>query len=203
MRKLFRTALFAASLFCAYLANAATLIGSSSLYGVDDLTVIQTSTGDQWEWLDLPTTLGLTATAAESTYQVDGFRWASNLEVTELLDAFGITYSSVPSGSVFIDLGITPTVAQNFVDFLGITTTNSNGTVANGWVDDPTSSTGNTQVCIGLGCNPDGFVANPVPDSAPTIGAFLVRDATVVPLPAAAWLFGSALIGLVGLKRRK
>lgn len=33
-------------------------------------------------------------------------------------------------------------------------------------------------------------------------GSFLVRT-TVVPVPAAAWLFGSALIGLLGIKRKK
>ncbi len=30
-----------------------------------------------------------------------------------------------------------------------------------------------------------------------------VSDASAVPLPAAVWLFGSALMGLVGVSRRK
>lgn len=34
-------------------------------------------------------------------------------------------------------------------------------------------------------------------------GVALVRDASVVPVPAAVWLFGSGLIGLVGMARRK
>jgi len=34
-------------------------------------------------------------------------------------------------------------------------------------------------------------------------GIALVRDVSVVPVPAAAWLFGSGLIGLVGFARRK
>ena len=33
--------------------------------------------------------------------------------------------------------------------------------------------------------------------------SFLVRDVTVVPVPAAIWLFGSGLIGLIGIARRK
>ncbi|MEE8058278.1 MAG: VPLPA-CTERM sorting domain-containing protein [Pseudomonadales bacterium] len=38
----------------------------------------------------------------------------------------------------------------------------------------------------------------------PEGGSFLVRSSTsTVPVPAAAWLFGSALIGLVGIKRRQ
>ena len=36
-------------------------------------------------------------------------------------------------------------------------------------------------------------------DASPTIGSFLVT--TAVPVPAAGWLFMSALIGLVGKKR--
>jgi hypothetical protein len=35
------------------------------------------------------------------------------------------------------------------------------------------------------------------------IGTYLVRDTTVVPVPAAVWLFGSGLLGLVGIARRK
>jgi hypothetical protein len=34
-------------------------------------------------------------------------------------------------------------------------------------------------------------------------GVALVRDISAVPVPAAVWLFGSGLIGLVGLARRK
>jgi len=34
-------------------------------------------------------------------------------------------------------------------------------------------------------------------------GVWLYREASVVPVPAAVWLFGSGLIGLIGLARRK
>ena len=34
-------------------------------------------------------------------------------------------------------------------------------------------------------------------------GSFLVKDFSPVPVPAAAWLFGSGLIGLIGVARRK
>jgi hypothetical protein len=39
-------------------------------------------------------------------------------------------------------------------------------------------------------------------DPVPSSGSFLVRT-SAVPIPAAAWLFGSALLGLAGLKRRE
>ena len=35
------------------------------------------------------------------------------------------------------------------------------------------------------------------------LNALLYKDASVVPVPAAVWLFGSGLIGLIGLARRK
>jgi fumarate reductase subunit C len=34
-------------------------------------------------------------------------------------------------------------------------------------------------------------------------GIFMVREATVVPVPAAVWLFASGLLGLVGIARRR
>jgi len=39
--------------------------------------------------------------------------------------------------------------------------------------------------------------------SSSFVGSFLVRDVATVPVPAAVWLFGSDLIGLVGVARRK
>ena len=39
--------------------------------------------------------------------------------------------------------------------------------------------------------------------SGSNYGVFMVRDYTVVPIPAAAWLFGSGLLGLVVIARRK
>jgi len=38
---------------------------------------------------------------------------------------------------------------------------------------------------------------------APSMNALLYRDVAVVPVPAAVWLFGSGLIGLVGFARSK
>ena len=52
-----------------------------------------------------------------------------------------------------------------------------------------------------LGLTEVVFGANP--ESNGNRNDYLVRGASVVPIPAAAWLFGSALVGLVGLGRRK
>lgn len=48
----------------------------------------------------------------------------------------------------------------------------------------------------------DPFVTNVSVDYPIVRGNWLVRD-TVVPVPAAVWLFGSGLIGLIGVARRK
>ncbi len=43
---------------------------------------------------------------------------------------------------------------------------------------------------------------SPTNTISPNLGSFLVRT-SVVPIPAAAWLFGSGLLGLIGFSRRK
>jgi len=48
----------------------------------------------------------------------------------------------------------------------------------------------------------DPFVTNVSTDYPIVRGNWLVRD-TVVPVPAAVWLFGSGLLGLIGVARRK
>lgn len=56
-----------------------------------------------------------------------------------------------------------------------------------------------TTTIYGPGYNTTGFDYN---TAYPDLGVFMVYD-TVVPIPAAVWLFGSGLIGLVAVARRK
>lgn len=56
------------------------------------------------------------------------------------------------------------------------------------------ANVGNFQIAVSA---PDGF------DESVTFGLDQVSLAPAVPLPAAVWLFGSALIGLVGMRRKK
>ena len=54
------------------------------------------------------------------------------------------------------------------------------------------------------GPSSDGIPGNPMDNGLPGFNAALNLTATsVVPVPAAVWLFGSGLIGLVGFARRK
>ena len=58
------------------------------------------------------------------------------------------------------------------------------------------SMTFNSATFLSLGITPDTYTWTWAGDS-------ITLDATVVPLPAAVWLFGSGLLGLVGMARRK
>jgi len=49
----------------------------------------------------------------------------------------------------------------------------------------------------------DTFATVPTDYTNTEAGSYLVRQLSPVPVPAAVWLFGSGLIGLVGLARRK
>ncbi len=40
-------------------------------------------------------------------------------------------------------------------------------------------------------------------NDAAHLGTFLQAELSAVPIPAAVWLFGTALVGLVGFSRRK
>jgi hypothetical protein len=52
--------------------------------------------------------------------------------------------------------------------------------------------------------NTAGFVTTASPDSfTSTSGAFLGSEMTVVPVPSAAWLFVSAMIGMFGIRRKQ
>ncbi len=53
-----------------------------------------------------------------------------------------------------------------------------------------------------IGANSNSLVVNFFDDNGAN-GSVSIIDATVVPVPAAAWLFASGLIGVVGVSRRK
>ena len=52
---------------------------------------------------------------------------------------------------------------------------------------------------IGSSFNGDGLSIDFIPESVD----YAFADLTIIPIPAAVWLFGSGLIGLVGIARRK
>jgi hypothetical protein len=134
--------------------QASLLIGAGTLNSADDLTIVQTGSGEILQWLDLSVTKGMTVSDAVSTYQEDEFHWATGNDVAELYGAFGFTYSITYMGAQ--DLEVDAATAQNFVDYLGTTLSSS----ALGWVDDLNIGTYHTHDCIGIDCNPTGFLGS-------------------------------------------
>ncbi len=55
----------------------------------------------------------------------------------------------------------------------------------------------------GWDANDNSPATFPVLQAYPSVGSFLVRELTPIPIPAAVWLLGSGLIGLIGMGRRR
>ena len=125
-------------------------------------------------------------------------------------------------GATSLTISSVTTTATNLVAPATITaTTTYNGTIASGiFTADGTgtataSCTGDAQVCEGITSGPiiggDLFSVATAGGSWTTTstqynGLILVTAVNTlseVPLPAAAWLFGSALLGLAGVSRRR
>jgi hypothetical protein len=160
------------------------------------------------EWLDVTATANLSydGAKASSFASTDGFRHATLSEITTLYTNAGITdFSGNLSAGNF-------SPAANIVTLLGQTATASTERLQQGWYDNgssgATTSVAEVSAYFGFG----GFGQVETPNTYPQTtyatttsgiyGNYMVRS-SVVPVPAAAWFFGSAIIGLAGIKRKK
>ena len=200
-------------------------------YAISGDGLITRDVDNAMEWIDVAATTGLSAYDAESLYAGTGFRLATANEVVDLFISAGIdeildvepwppvtVYGSfVFSEVTYNDKNVSSVegkaAVENLMALLGYTDTAFGGTFnLQGYLTDEDS---------------DGLVstaflreASPYFDAMAHInyagdffdpdvssiyqGSFLVRDAvTVVPVPAAIWLFGSGLLGLVSIARHK
>lgn len=189
-------------------------------------------TGGGIEWLQWDETVGLSIDDALTNYSSDGWRLASNAEVGALFRAFldipFDNYESTGQNYNLIEPQYSVSAANNFIEIFGDTYLAGGGTPPywNGGdiyekaaayfgedadqdgkynhasiVDEYTNATGNYERGR-ADLNKDTVLAT---SSSATAGVALVRDMALpspVPVPAAAWLFGSALLSL-GLKCRK
>lgn len=190
--------------FSAHTMAAGTLLADGTLNSPGDLTRIQVSPTSVLEFLDLSVTNGMTVGTAVSSFSGFGFRWANGLEVSDLSSAFGISYGN--------QAGAITTTTSNQVgraSFVSrLSPTYLNGSL--GWVDDLTTSTFHTFLCVGTntceGTQPPGgsFVFNTSQfwPSNPTIGVFLVR-VVPVPEPATYVLFSAGVLSIAVLRRRR
>lgn len=196
---------------------AAGLTAGLTLCGVADAALIERdwiNVGDKLitydsetglEWLDVPVTQGLsfdsvrTKIAHETIYE--SFRYATAAEVRVLQDyIFPFLYVDNPTNDMQNNF-------DNVLDKLGATTIHNDGSrELDGFTGTPASATtqvnayfiqGSTGGFINLSSSEVISWASPY-----TTGSYLVREA-VVPIPAAAYLFASGLLGIIGFGRRK
>ena len=172
-------------------------------------------------------TLQHSIVSAEAQFVPQGWRLATTAEVYDLFELFFPTYVGT-DGKMKLDDYADPTAelieARNSWMFaFGTSVTATSGTNLNTdagdlfslgmYVDDAT----NKVQYLGTSIMPSGDAQidsylygpdNATIDLTRTLGyqdmgVFMVRDYTVVPIPAAIWLFGTGLLGLVAVARRK
>jgi hypothetical protein len=178
-------------------AQAAAVIGESNLVGTGDLTVIEYDNGQHFEFLDLDLTTNYTYASALAEYGGYGFYVADENDVSQLFSAFDINYDFTP-GSVTSIGGSLLDNRELFIGYLGETAPNASA----GAYNESSALSSGPYFCVSTdGCGPVVFTndSNFIPTSV--IGITLVRAA--VPIPAAVWLFGSALVGLGWLRRKQ
>ncbi len=191
---------------------SAAIISTDRLAAGDNLITRDTVSG--LDWLDLTETNNLSYDYVNGQLgvggQFAGFRYATGIEVVALWDNFGINLSAgQPTGITSMDPNV-----EVAVSFLGNTYNEFNpGRYLYG-VDGLTSDfyiditerrrlgaiiRGDNLTTRYHAIDGDG---RPTSLSAVWLGSYLVQT-SVVPVPAAVWLFGSGLIGLIGFARRK
>lgn len=185
----------------------------------DNLITQDTASG--LEWLDLTVTVGMSYDAVSAQLGTggayEGWRYATTSEVIGFFDAFGgdsgyYTGWSTQNNGLFDE--IAPLWGDLFCsNYSSCPTGEGYSLVIHHGAFSTTSHATRSSIYDRpvLG-QPDVTTHDyvqieweqiPITNSEQGMGSALVRDASVVPVPAAAWLFGSGLIGLVGLARRK
>jgi hypothetical protein len=160
------------------------------------------------EWLDVTVTAGLSYNDVAAELGVggayEGFSFASSQQVAGLFSAVGL--GEIPNVPEFLGGG---EQIQTLLGYWGVTwylgtgerteflTSNTTGLLAGEhftgrvfWLE-----VGDTGVTAEYLARDDDY-------SNFTIGSALVRAASPVPVPAAVWLFGSGLMGLIGFSRK-
>lgn len=194
-----------------------TVQAKAALVSVDwkatDDNLITRDTSSRLEWLDLTETNGLTYNYVSSQFgsgdTYEGFRYATYNETQQLFTNFRLP----------LENSITPRVnmlesIEQIISYMG-DVMNEYDPAYNGVSGLVDSIPNSVSAHYRLGAyhrndrSEDGLEtlidsgSHYVLDSNSAVyaGSYLVRVSTV-PIPAAAWLFGSGLLGLIGLARR-
>jgi len=177
-----------------------------------------TDTTSGLDWYDVSLTKGLNyneviaLTSTGGTLEGENWHYATATEFQSMLGNF---LDLAPSGFYNSNNG---TLSQ-LVDMLGSTESVTNSSIINGRLINsnaftPSGSSASQLDLARIATNDtsynaishNGVISNNISD--PTVGSFLVRSTlpastSPVPVPAAAWLMGTGLLGLTGFSRRK
>lgn len=196
-----------------------------------DLGTITRDTDTGLDWLDLTETVGRSYDDVSSSFGLGqefyGWRYATNTEVEDLFNQmfenFVPTYANGSPGRSFLKEGGYSTIVEDterFQDLFGFSGeyyldgygSDSVGDILNtvslGWYENENgqlhtmgvqnlAATSNIYV---VSTDFDGNYESQRYNGHPHAGTFLVQE---VPVPATAWLFGSALVGLAGMGRNR
>jgi len=181
-------------------AMVLSLFGSGSYAALVDNGTSMIDTGTGLQWLDLTETLGISWNAAEASTFVtlDGYVHATVAEVETLFLNAGFLTTDNATNQLNVP------AATDLLSYLGCTqfcgTINATG---RGFADStgifvsrPNYHTNG----LGAGAAVISLQTSNLDLVDATAGHFLVK---AVPVPAAVWLFGSGLLGLIGVARRK
>lgn len=212
-------ALAAISLLCGTSAKASSILIDQGNVTYDPATHMQ--------WLDITATAGLSYNDVLTNNGVDfiknGWRFATDFDVDSLYRHGGLPLASYPNGTFFFtadpfnpDYATLEHDAHALGSQLGWTSQSGNDFSTTGFFDihntprNPTATLGVTSLSIldyllngpnsslTIGEDLDSITKN---DRIPTAGAMLVRNVSVVPLPAGAIPFTIVLFGLTGANR--
>ena len=189
--------------------NAAIMSADDSIFGVGSITTDDVSGS---EWLDLTLSVGRSYADVSSQFGVggdyEGWRYATVVEITEFFTSAGGTAPYTFSHPQ----GVNATWVTLLQDYWGVTSTFGDYNESYALTGDADGN--GIHVYSGLN---DGIPLNftdvavsvwaiwPDDFGRPDLASALVRPSAVpaVPVPAAIWLFGTGIIGLVGLSRRR
>ena len=175
------------------------------------------------DWLDLTESDGLSYNYVSSQFgsggAFEGYRYASSLEVSSLFDAAGGTppYDHIlPPDTAWVEDLITLWGILR-IDFGPLAPLGAEGIeaqISEWYTGDAGDIAGTHKTGALVDCNPaalnvcaelalifSGTHQDTI--ASPYQGHALVRSVPAVPVPAAVWLFGTALIGFVGMSRRR
>lgn len=188
-------------------ANAV-VVGDKDWYQVNDLT------SNSWNDFDaiFDSTTGVCDVVGcllGGSIDLTGYTWASNADVNTLIAGYyaGPGLDGSNATTVVVNTG-PASLDRVFADF-DPTDTSSTSQYLDGFTRESSGVGFGTFISILNVTDPTvadavaRFVDLPAFRSYPTLGGYVYRNVSAVPLPAAVWLFGTAMVGLIGFGRRR